>query len=65
MRILAVSYPKTKKDEDKLEFFNRTYYQQLKHDVDSENKKLSLKEPDLSSLLVTNAGVCKEFVYLY
>ena len=38
MRILAVGYPKTQKDIDKLEFFNRTYYHQQKFDVDTENE---------------------------
>ena len=47
MRILAVGFPKTLKDENKLKYFNNNYDKKLKPFVETENKMLTLAEPDL------------------
>jgi len=47
MRILAVGFPKSQKDKDKLTYFNKNYDKKLKQFVDNECKMLTLGEPDL------------------
>jgi ABC-type multidrug transport system ATPase subunit len=50
MRILAVNFPKTEKDERKLAYFNSNYDKKLKQFVDNENKMITIKEPNLDDL---------------
>jgi hypothetical protein len=47
MRILAVGFPKSEKDERKLAFFNANYDKKLKPYVENECKMLTLGEPNL------------------
>jgi hypothetical protein len=47
MRILAVGFPKTAKDEEKIKYFNKNYDKKLKPFVENESKMLTLAEPNL------------------
>jgi hypothetical protein len=50
MRILAVNFPKTDKDERKLAFFNKNYNQKINSFVERESKMMVLPEPNLKEL---------------
>jgi hypothetical protein len=57
MRILAVNFPKTEKDERKLAYFNANYDKKIKNFVESEHKMLSLPEPNLDDLKTSGVGM--------
>jgi|TARA_B110001450_G_scaffold247946_1_gene263563 hypothetical protein len=62
MRILAVNYPKTAKDERKLVYFNKEYANRIKHQVDMEQIQLTLEAPDLAA--THSASLWEEFQIL-
>lgn len=45
MKILSVRYPKTKEDNDNLEYLNRNYRALLAASVNAENKLIKLPVP--------------------
>lgn len=51
MRILAVNFPKTAKDEAKLRFFNKHYDRALKPAVQQQNDMVVIKLPNLEARL--------------
>ena len=65
MRILAVQYPKSEKDERKLAFFNECYNETMKGEVENENAMIKIPEPDLASMGSKNASFCTEVRELY
>jgi ABC-type multidrug transport system ATPase subunit len=62
MRILAVNFPKTEKDERKLSFFNSNYDQKLKPFVESECKMIALPEPNLDELKTSGVSMMVQFL---
>eukprot|EP00347_Sterkiella_histriomuscorum_P007150 403350075 len=48
MRILTINYPKTEKDEEKIQFLNEKYNLILQHNLQSESQYLQLKQVDYS-----------------
>ena len=61
MRILAVDYPKTEKDERKLIFFKEQYEERIKPGIEAEQSLLKLDPPELDSQKRKRAGCCSEF----
>eukprot|EP00347_Sterkiella_histriomuscorum_P020475 403337662 len=51
MRILTINYPKTEKDEEKIQFLNEKYNQILQHNLESESQQLQLKQVDFSQAI--------------
>jgi ABC-type multidrug transport system ATPase subunit len=45
MKILSVKYPKSKEDEENLEYLNRNYHALLEGSVKAENKLIKLPPP--------------------
>lgn len=62
MRILAVNYPQTLKDKQKIEFFCHHYETKLKEQVEVNQKMITLPEPNLEE--TGKVGICKEMKYL-
>jgi hypothetical protein len=42
MKILSIKYPKSKEDEDKLDYLNKCYHQRLEKSIIAENKCIKL-----------------------
>ena len=61
MRILAVNYPKTEKDERKLVFFNSQYDKRIRQNIQIEQMQVTLEKPDLETMASQNATVMEEF----
>jgi hypothetical protein len=61
MRILAVNFPKTEKDERKLAFFNKNYDDKMKKFIESESKMMILNEPNLEELRTQGVDMMTQF----
>ena len=57
MRILAVNFPKTEKDERKLIYFNTNYDKKIQKFVEKESKMLTLSEPNLTELKTSGVSM--------
>ena len=57
MRILAVNFPKTEKDERKLAYFNTNYDKKIQKFVEKESKMLTLSEPNLTELKTSGVSM--------
>jgi len=64
MRILAVNYPKTPKDEKKLVYFNKEYDKRIRQQVYTEQLQMTLEKPDLESMSSQGASLWEEFILL-
>lgn len=60
MRILAVKYPPTEKDERKTKYFVDCYKKKIEPGVMEEMKMVTLSEPDLDSMDRAKAGLCDQ-----
>lgn len=64
MRILAVHYPPTDKDERKTDYFVKCYQDKIHPGVVNEMGQLKIDAPDMTSASRTQAGLCKQISLL-
>ena len=64
MKILAVKYPPTKKDLQKIDYFVKCYKDKVEPGVLEEMKQLTLDAPDLKAMERTQAGIRQQIKLL-
>lgn len=64
MKILAISYPPTDKDNRKVKYFCDKYEARQKNLVEAEHKPVKIPEPNLDGLKSKAVGTCKELQLL-
>ena len=64
MRILAINYPKTERDNERLEKLTSSYESKVRAKVESEMNRSKVPDFDLLSKKRYQASVCKQLVLL-